>query len=434
MTNENWQGINFKDSNPTIKDNTFNFHQTEKPVEPIKYLPKQGTPNFIGREQEFTTIHNHLQQNNHVAISALSGMGGVGKTELAICYARQHENDYPGGICWINAKSSNPAAEIIQRFQLHHPSLKIPQEINGKPQNIKEQLDWCWQNWQPSTGRLLLIFDDITNLGYLPLILPTNNRFRVLLTTRIRNLDANIQEIPIDVLPADKALELLTKLIGKSRVQRDLETASQLCKRLGYLPLGVEFVGRYLREQPDLSLTEMLGRLRLEDEALQYQSGYLSTAQLGVKAAFELTWKELDIMTQHVGMFLSLFAQAVIPWQLLESGTSPLTSFGGNEEEINRVKNQLFKLHLIQPVETKSACYKIHPLIREFLQQKLNQLKDKNQYKQSFCENLIEIAQTIPASPTLEDIKSVEDAIPHLKEVAENYLDAVSDENLYLGF
>jgi hypothetical protein len=167
----------------------------------------------------------------------------------------------------------------------------------------------------------LLIFDDITNLGYLPLILPTNDRFRVLLTTRIRNLDANIQEIPIEVLPADKALELLTKLIGKSRVKRDLETASQLCKRLGYLPLGVEFVGRYLREQPDLSLTEMLERLktqRLEDEALQRQSGYLSTAQLGVKAAFELTWQELDIMTQHVGMFLSLFAQAVIPWQFLE--------------------------------------------------------------------------------------------------------------------
>ena len=89
----------------------------------------------------------------------------------------------------------------------------------------------------------------------------------------------------------------------KIELNREIETASQLCKRLGYLPLGVEFMGRYLREQPDLSLTEMLGRLRLEDEAQQYQSGYLSTAQLGIKAAFELTWKELDTMTQHVGSF-----------------------------------------------------------------------------------------------------------------------------------
>ena len=437
MTNENWQGINFKDSNPTIKDNTFIFHAPEKPIEPIKYLPKQGTPNFIGRQQEFKAIHNHLQQNNHVAISALSGMGGVGKTELAICYARQHENDYSGGICWINAQGSNPAAEILQRFQLHHPNLKIPQEINGKPLYIKEQLDWCWQNWQPLTGRFLLIFDDITNLGYLPLILPTNNRFRVLLTTRIRNLDANIQEIPLDVLTVDKALELLTKLIGKNRVQQELETASQLCERLGYLPLGIELVGRYLREQQDLSIAQMLQRLntqRLEDEALQRQSGYLSTAQLGVKAAFELTWQRLDSMTQHVGMFLSLFAKAIIPWQLLESGTSPLTSFGGDKEDINWVKNKLFKQHLIQPVETKSACYKIHPLIREFLQQKLNQLKDKNQYKRSFCDNLIEIAKKIPRSPILEDIKSVEDVIPHLIEVVENYLDAVSDENLIWAF
>ncbi|MGH8000825.1 MAG: hypothetical protein ACREPR_15705, partial [Brasilonema sp.] len=55
-----------------------------------------------------------MQQPGVVAISAVSGMGGVGKTELAIQYARQHEADYPGGICWLNARESDLAAEILQ--------------------------------------------------------------------------------------------------------------------------------------------------------------------------------------------------------------------------------------------------------------------------------------------------------------------------------
>ena len=59
-------------------------------------------------------LHSKLQQHDAVAISAIAGMGGVGKTELATQYARQHEADYPGGICWLNARDTNLAAEIIQ--------------------------------------------------------------------------------------------------------------------------------------------------------------------------------------------------------------------------------------------------------------------------------------------------------------------------------
>jgi hypothetical protein len=54
-------------------------------------------------------------------------MGGVGKTELAIRYARQHEADYSGGICWLNARESNLAAEIIQFAQLYM-NLEVPQK------------------------------------------------------------------------------------------------------------------------------------------------------------------------------------------------------------------------------------------------------------------------------------------------------------------
>jgi hypothetical protein len=81
-----------------------------------------------------------------VAVSAIAGMGGVGKTELAIRYARQHETDYPGGICWLNARDSNLAAEIVQFAQLYM-NLEVPQKRGEKLLDLKEQVEWCWQNW-----------------------------------------------------------------------------------------------------------------------------------------------------------------------------------------------------------------------------------------------------------------------------------------------
>jgi hypothetical protein len=73
-------------------------------------------------------------------------MGGVGKTELATQYASTHEADYPGGICWLNARDTNLAAEILQFAQLYM-NLEVPQELGARPLNLEEQVAWCWQNW-----------------------------------------------------------------------------------------------------------------------------------------------------------------------------------------------------------------------------------------------------------------------------------------------
>ncbi|MBV6627198.1 MAG: tetratricopeptide repeat protein [Rivularia sp. (in: Bacteria)] len=372
-------------------------------------------------------LHKHLQNTATVAISAVAGMGGVGKTELATQYTNQHEADYPGGICWLNARETNLAAEIIQIFQLH-TNLQVPQKVAGKPLTLQKQVEWCWQNWQPAEGLVLLVFDDVTDLDNFRQVLSTANRFRILLTTRLRNLDANIQEISLDALSPNDALLLLKALVGERA-----NCASELCEWLGYLPLGLELVGRYLREDPDLSVAQMLQRLkdkRLEDEALQHSAKSLSTAQLGVQAAFELTWQKLDANTQTIAQFLSLFALDVIPWEFVERGIFSLDVL---DKEVNQAKKQLYKRNLIQRLEQGEACYKIHPLIREFLQSKLGNNSNKNDFKQAFAAIFLEIAQQIPQSLTLEDIDSVQLAIPHLAEVAENHPSTATSLNNLAG-
>ena len=75
-----------------------------QPVGIPKNIPRSGISKFVEREEKLLTLHSQLQQDNLVAISAIAGMGGVGKTELAIQYAEKYEQDYVGGLCWLFAR------------------------------------------------------------------------------------------------------------------------------------------------------------------------------------------------------------------------------------------------------------------------------------------------------------------------------------------
>jgi tetratricopeptide (TPR) repeat protein len=436
MTNENWQGINIKGGNNKFEGNEFNFYPPQKAANAVKYIPYPSIPNFVGRSDELAKIHEKFHKNNAVAISAVAGMGGVGKTELAVKYAREHTDNYPGGICWLNARDANIAAGIIQFVQLQM-GLEIPQQdFQGNVLTLNQQVAWCWQHWQPADGLVLVVFDDVTNLDGFAELLPTNNRFRVLMTTRLRNLDTNIQEIPLDVLSPEEALELLINLLGEKKVNKELATAKELCKWLGYLPLGIELVGRYLvKKPPHFTLAKMLDLLkqqRLQQEALNPEQKGLSTAQLGVLAAFEISWVELNPETQQVAALLSLFAADIFVWEWVESMTK---SLNWDESDVETAIEQLYQYHLVQGLEEEGEYYyKIHPLIREFLKTKLIASAESNELKQAFTSTFVEIAKTIPDSVTLEFIDSVKKAIPHLTEVAENLIDAVSDENLIWAF
>ena len=231
-------------------------------------------------------------------------------------------------------------------------------------------------------------------------------------------------------------IKLLINLIGEKKVNKELATAKELCKWLGYLPLGIELVGRYIvKKPPHFTLKKMLEQLkqqRLHQEAMNPQHKSLSTAQLGVLAAFELSWVELNPQTQQVATLLSLFAADIFVWEWVESMTQ---SLNWDESDVEVAIDQLYQRHLVQCLEEEDKYYyKIHPLIREFLQIKLTASAEINELKQAFTSTFIVIARIIPETPTLKFINLVKNAIPHLVEVAENLTDAVSDENLFWAF
>jgi tetratricopeptide (TPR) repeat protein len=275
---------------------------------------------------------------------------------------------------------------------------------------------------------VLLIFDDVRSYEKIkPYLPPAEPRFKVLITTRRQGLGESFELLRLEVLPEEAAVKLLVSFVGEERINGELDQAKQLCAELGYLPLGLELVGRYLKRKPDLSLAQMRQRLGLEHRSLQQRSEDM-TARLGVAAAFELSWQELNELAQQLACLLSLFALAPIPWSLVEQ------SLPDQEKETLEDARDEALLNLSLLERRGQGGYQLHQLIREFLRIKLEQLAEADQLKRGFCQAMVTAAQQIPETPTQQDIITAAPTIPHLAEAAEHQTDWLSDEDLISPF
>jgi hypothetical protein len=344
-------------------------------------IPLSGSPDFVGREDDLEWLQTAIWESTSQAIIiALAGMGGVGKTELAIQYARQHINDYLGGVCWIFAGEFEIAPQIVS-FAVSQLTLNIPEGLD-----LLEQLNFCWRHWRE--GDVLLVLDDVGSYTQIQTCLPPDPRFKILLTTR-QIMQMPVRSRSLEVLTQTAAIELLESedLVGQVRLEEERRVAETLCDWLGYLPLGIELVGRYLHQEPDLSLSNMLFNLQhraLSEESLirdPEDENWSLTAQRGVAAAFELSWEKLKEDPKRLGRLLGLFALAPIPWKLVESAEKyrcdlfPQDSVF-NPDNLRKARRELIGLHLLKQIETDN--YLLHSLIRKFFQQKLEEVDNAN--------------------------------------------------------
>jgi len=364
-------------------------------------------------------------------------MGGLGKTELVTQYATQYQDHYDG-IIWFNARERSLAAEVFELFTFKF-GWEIPKTQGGKPLTLQQQVAWCWLQYPETQKPVLIVVDDLTDLTQLQDVVSPETRFRVLITTRQQHLDPNyIQELPLKVLLPPIALELLQKQLGKNhqRVVNEPETATEICEFLGNLPLGIILVGSYLREDLGLSLTQMLERLqkrKLAETALQKRET-INKNQLGIKAAFNLTWETLDTQTQYLGAFLSLFSPQFILWDLVveviefevENEEKQLI---WTKEELTTSKKRLYQVNFLQTGQESPEAYTIHNLVRLFLQEQLAEVGEKQPIlERTFITPMIFVAEGLPQSPTSKDIENVKTLVVHWEDLGKRLIDEINQE------
>ena len=381
-------------------------------------LPYSGAIAFVGRDHELAELHQLLNQSENKPV-AIVGMGGAGKTELALQYAQQYRAYYPGGLMWLNGKR-DLVLEIIG-FVRSQLGIEPPDDLD-----VEQRVAFCWRQFEGDEP-VLVVADDLADYKQARRYLPPNDpKFRLLLTRRSR-FGKGIVALPLDVLKPLAAMKLLVACVGRDRVCREARAARDLLRWLGYLPLGVELVGRFLDRRPDWTLAKMQARLeakRLQAKALARRDEEMTAEHENLIAAFELSWESLSEEARELSCLLGLFADAPIPWGMV-------TSCWEDEEELEDLRDdELVSSHLLQ--REREETYRLHPLMREYFrwkrEERCERMPSDDPLVKKFCGAGVAIAQTIPQTSTLQDAARVKDAIPHLEEIAKHWASAIKEK------
>ena len=208
-------------------------------------LPFPRNPFFLGREEVLARLRRQLQAAQRMA---LCGLGGVGKTQLALEYAYRHAADYQA-IFWTRADSRDT---LVAGFLEVASMMHLP-ERNEQDQRVAIAAVKAWlsrhTNW-------LLILDNADELALLSEFLPSPLSGHLLLTTRTQALSGLASRTDVDPLDLDSASLLLLRRAGLLALDASLaqgepadwQTAAQLARELGYLPLALDQAGAYLEE------------------------------------------------------------------------------------------------------------------------------------------------------------------------------------------
>ena len=370
-------------------------------------LPQLDISTFTGRKDELKQLEDVLlsQKGEKIcSIVGLTGGGGIGKSALAYHFATIHKDKFPDGV--IGVRVDNKDINTIAREFASRIGKKIDPEEELEAGEIMQKLF--------APRRMLLIFDNAEEAS-IKVLRPGDNRCAVIVTTRNQNLPfsfdvAEKATIRLRSLPQKDALELLRKILGKSRIDKALSAAQKLTKIVGRLPLALQVVGAALRGksrplesyanslQKQKDQLKLLTRLRVRGDK-----------DFNVEASLNLSLELLE--EEEIDFFACLSACA-------EEGFAMETAMAAgdcaDEWEAEEFLERLYELSLLNYAEKEQNRFVLHPLVHEYAKS-LAQEKD-----------LLTTAQEHHAAFFLEWLKSGDlEEETEIAEVAANLDDVI---------
>jgi hypothetical protein len=256
---------------------------------PPRQLPTD-IATFTGRSAEVDQLLASVGAAGPVVISAIGGMGGIGKSALAIHVAHRLADRFPDGQLYVNLQGSTASLppmeplEVLGRFlrSLGVDARQIPSQVDEAAARFRSLV---------ADRRLLVVLDNARDAGQVAPLLPGSPGGAVLVTSRrvLASLDG-ARFLHLDVLSRGEAVALLGRLAGQRRVAAEPRAAEDVALRCGRFPLALRVAAARLAARPAWPVRALADRLADERRRLDE----LELADLGIRASLELSLLELS--------------------------------------------------------------------------------------------------------------------------------------------
>ncbi|MFC7713100.1 AfsR/SARP family transcriptional regulator [Nonomuraea recticatena] len=331
------------------------------PGRPIPAQLPRDVPDFAGRTDTIADLKPLLGgQRTAPPLLVLSGQGGVGKSACAIHLAHRVAEFYPDGQLFADLRgtSDNPATEqeVLGRFL---GALGI--EPATQPESPQDRGD-LYRSLL-AKRQVLVLLDDARNEQQIRPLLPGGAGCAVMITSRRRLAGlAGAHLTDLDVLDGEAALALLGAVAGAGRVAAEPQTAREIVRLCGSLPLAVRTVGARLATRRHWSLAAMAARLADERRRLDE----LTVGDVEVRASVGLSYRLLDEQARTAFRRLGLLGvPSFSPWILAPLLEIPPDDADDIAERL--VDAQLMNFVAIDAVG--QPRYRLHELVRVFAQE-----------------------------------------------------------------
>ena len=303
-------------------------------LSPSRNIPFPRNRRFVGRSRVLEELTQKLLVNKDCQKVALVGLGGIGKTQVALEFAYTVKASWPEySIFWIAAlsmESMEQACADIVRIQ------GIPQSREDK-EDIKELVRQYLSD--EAAGKWLLIVDNADDMELLfgtgqssgiADYLPQNEKGLILFTTRHQEVAVSLADsdvIELEEMDRQEAVSFLEKSLIRKHVLSSDTTTTELLDELMYLPLAIAQAAAYLNTNKNISILEYLQLLRNTEQdviSLTNQEFHDSTRYKDSANAVARTWlvsfdqiRNRDTVVADLLSFISCIEPKAIPRTIL---------------------------------------------------------------------------------------------------------------------
>ncbi|MFZ0543865.1 MAG: tetratricopeptide repeat protein [Candidatus Promineifilaceae bacterium] len=286
------------------------------PLSANSLIPFRRNPDFTGRKKELIQLADQLlpwPDDSAVPspkVAVISGMGGLGKTQLAVEFVNRYGRYFPGGVFWLSFAEDGNVAEAIA-VTGGERGLGLYRDAENL--TLNDQVARVLKSWQELVPRLL-IFDNCEDVALLSQWLPVTGGCRILVTSHRALWPRELAVTPVVLAPLTEteSVDLLRRL----EPDLDQGTAAAITDEVGYLPLALHLAGSFLHRYRQISPQMYLKQLRdwglFQHPSLQGQgiSHSPTRHELNVARTFTASLKQLDPVSESGKKARRLLAHA----------------------------------------------------------------------------------------------------------------------------